>query len=284
VLYRRILAVVLLLGIALAAFLALRQDRTARSQPTGHPDGYRFGLVAVDTARRIISFSAQVRQDTGRVITLVGLSGYPWIQEQAALTSPARLLDFQQAIAVLDWALWDSLWTGKQPRHPMLLKLGTLLPDDVISDSSLLTAPCSLLSAPSLCTLHSAPCTLHSEVCTLSSALAILHQPIRRPHSQFRLPPPSLCSLHFALCTLHSEVCTLHSPLSRLIFLGSPDFDPLVLQGTDAANCRQCPAFDQEQQVITELLRRPTGELGFRLKPHALPEPGQEITVTLQIQ
>jgi len=211
--YRRILAAFLILGTALAVVWSVTRNRRQPHAPvTSWPQGYRFGQVSVDTMRHLISFPAQVARDTGWVVTLVGLKGYPWVQEQAAITSPARLLDLQQAIAAIDWAFWDSLWTGRSPRRPLEVRLGATSPEQVVVQPE--------------------------------SGKAISVQ--------------------------------------DAVFLGSPEFDPIALQSGDAADCQRCPAFAREQQVVTEALRGPSGELGWRLKPASLPGPRQEITVTLR--
>ena len=49
---------------------------------------------------------------------LVYLTSYRWLEEEAAIVSPANLIDLQMAIALLDWQLWDQLWfretTGRE--------------------------------------------------------------------------------------------------------------------------------------------------------------------------
>jgi hypothetical protein len=145
--YRRIIAVVLVLVIAVLIAVSLRGRRAKgeRRNSSLIPSplslsgpGYQFGLVAVDTVLRRIAFPAQVARDTGQVLTLVGLTGYPWVQAVAAITSPARLLDLQSAIAALDWALWDSLWMRHHPNRSIALRLDALLPESIVESG---TAP-----------------------------------------------------------------------------------------------------------------------------------------------
>jgi hypothetical protein len=69
-----------------------------------------FGEVTVDPAAREIRFYGEVRQNEGWVRFLVYLSSYRWLEEEAAIVSPASLFDLQMAIARLDWQLWDQLW------------------------------------------------------------------------------------------------------------------------------------------------------------------------------
>ncbi|MCL0040872.1 hypothetical protein M1N66_03300 [Thermodesulfovibrionales bacterium] len=70
----------------------------------------RFGDVIVDPAAREIRFSGQVRQNESWVRFIVYLTSYRWLEEEAAIISPANLIDLQKAIALFDWQLWDQLW------------------------------------------------------------------------------------------------------------------------------------------------------------------------------
>jgi hypothetical protein len=80
-------------------------------QPVIPEAGVRFGDVIVDPAVGEIRFYGEVRQNEGWVRFLVYLSGgYRWLMEEAAIVSPAYLVDLQKAIALLDWRLWDKLW------------------------------------------------------------------------------------------------------------------------------------------------------------------------------
>jgi hypothetical protein len=69
-----------------------------------------FGDVIIDSAAGEIRFYGEVRQNVGWVRFLVYLSSYRWLEEEAAIVSPASLVDLQMAIALLDWQLWDQLW------------------------------------------------------------------------------------------------------------------------------------------------------------------------------
>jgi hypothetical protein len=80
-------------------------------QPVIPEAGVQFGDVIVDPATGEIRFYGEVRQNEGWVRFLVHLSGgYRWLMEEAAIVSPAYLIDLQKAIALLDWQLWDKLW------------------------------------------------------------------------------------------------------------------------------------------------------------------------------
>ncbi|HAZ30279.1 TPA: hypothetical protein DCY65_01750 [Candidatus Acetothermia bacterium] len=82
--------------------------------PTGSPTVVRFGDVAVCQDAREIRFAGEVRQAEGSVLLLLHLTGYQWLEQEAAIVSPSRLVDLQQAIALLDWRLWDRLWQGER--------------------------------------------------------------------------------------------------------------------------------------------------------------------------
>jgi hypothetical protein len=210
-LYRRVLAVVLVLVVGLAVAIALR-SRKDRSKPraTGVEHGYQFGLIAVDTSRRTIVFPGQVVRDTGRVLTLIALTGYRWLEDSAAIVSRARLLDLQQAIAAIEWALWDSLWTGRHPGRPAVLTVENRDGRQIVGRGA-------------------------------------------------------------------------EFDLENLIFLGTPEFDPIVLSSGEDADCRTCPVFDREREFIIESLRRRSGLIGYRLNDRQLPGAGTEVQVSIRI-
>ncbi|MCL0073371.1 hypothetical protein M1N93_00710 [Dehalococcoidia bacterium] len=79
-------------------------------QPVISEVGVRFGDIIVDTAAGEIRFPGRIRQNEGWVRFLVYLTSYRWLEEEAAIISPANLIDLQKAIALLDWQLWDQLW------------------------------------------------------------------------------------------------------------------------------------------------------------------------------
>jgi len=54
---------------------------------------------------------------------LLYLQGYKWLEEESAIVSQANLLDLQQAIALLDWKLWDDLWYRKKGGEQLSMSL-----------------------------------------------------------------------------------------------------------------------------------------------------------------
>ncbi|HSV31712.1 MAG TPA: hypothetical protein VLH40_06795 [Atribacteraceae bacterium] len=85
-------------------------DRPLPYQPVTTEAVVRFGDVLVDPEAGEIRFDGEIRQPEGWVRFLVYLASYQWLQEEAAIVSPANLSDLQKAIALLDWRLWDGLW------------------------------------------------------------------------------------------------------------------------------------------------------------------------------
>ena len=112
-----------------AGLLFSRPPRTAHSPAEELGEGrYRFGKVEADTLSGEISFPARVRVDRGPVRYLLNLEGYLWLDEESALVSPARLLDLQQALALLDWEFWEDyrmavLEERPPPAGPFTLRL-----------------------------------------------------------------------------------------------------------------------------------------------------------------
>ncbi len=99
----------------LASLLAARLFRRA-SGPEGRDaarfgkageEQYRLGEVLVDLESGEAVFPAEVRANADEVRFLANLRGYLWLDEESALVSPARLLDLQQALALLDWEFWE---------------------------------------------------------------------------------------------------------------------------------------------------------------------------------
>lgn len=93
-------------------FSLLHDQRSQHGSPTPVRDGdvFHFGDVAVCVEAREIRFRGRVRQADKSVWFLIHVAGYQWLEEAAAIVSSVRLIDLQQAIALLDWQLWDRLW------------------------------------------------------------------------------------------------------------------------------------------------------------------------------
>lgn len=86
---------------------------------------YRIGEICVDTLKKEIRFKGEVLRDTGYFYFLIYVSGYKWLREKCAIISDVKLSDLQNAIALLNWRLWDSLWTGKErDRFDIFIKCG----------------------------------------------------------------------------------------------------------------------------------------------------------------
>ena len=69
-----------------------------------------------------------------------------------------------------------------------------------------------------------------------------------------------------------------------LIFFGSPQFDPIVLESAVRAPCSVCPLYDRERAYLAELFakRRPAGS--YELNPALLAPVGTEVVVTIYEQ
>lgn len=74
---------------------------------------YKIGDVFVDTAKREIRYKGKVHKDNGWVQFLIHMQGYKWLKEESAIISDVNLQDVQNAIALLDWKLWDDIWYRK---------------------------------------------------------------------------------------------------------------------------------------------------------------------------
>ena len=81
------------------------------------------------------------------------------------------------------------------------------------------------------------------------------------------------------------ELAMAEDPLGirDLIFLGSPYFDPIVLQESALVDCSQCPYLRLEQEALREEFERESGESGYELDPARMPPQGTEVTIILQI-
>lgn len=105
----------LFIGAALVIGRHLSSRRKESGEGTIKEKGkYRIGEISIDTlGKGRIEFTGTISKAEGRVQFLIYLKGYKWLKEESAIVSEARLNDLQQAIALLDWRLWDELWHGK---------------------------------------------------------------------------------------------------------------------------------------------------------------------------
>ncbi|MEO0088979.1 MAG: hypothetical protein ABIK56_00400 [candidate division WOR-3 bacterium] len=70
--------------------------------------------VIVDSINKIIIFPGKVNKNKGEVQFLINLKGYEWLNEKASILSNIPLTTLQNALAFLDWALWESLYIYKR--------------------------------------------------------------------------------------------------------------------------------------------------------------------------
>lgn len=77
-------------------------------------DIYKFGEIEVDLGRKEIEFPGVITKNKGKVKFLIYLQGYKWLKTESAIVSKAKLSNLQNAIALIDWQLWDNLWYRKK--------------------------------------------------------------------------------------------------------------------------------------------------------------------------
>lgn len=110
--------IILLIAVVFSRRDDLRHGRGSPPSPLVQSDDLiSFGDITVHLTSREIRFHGEVRQAEGSVWLLLHLAGYQWLEEEAAIVSSARLIDLQQAIALLDWQLWDRLWLREGGEH-----------------------------------------------------------------------------------------------------------------------------------------------------------------------
>ena len=107
---------ILLIAILVSFFLVFLFLQTkSRKKPAFNSlneNECRFGNVSVNKTKKIIEFPARVVKNSGYVNFLVYARGYKWLEKSCAITGDINLPDLQNAIAFLDWKLWDRLWVG----------------------------------------------------------------------------------------------------------------------------------------------------------------------------
>ena len=107
----------LLISVVIIAILIgnnLSRQREEPLEPLIVGEGtYQIGEILVDTLKREIKFTGEVNKKEKWVQFLIYIYGYKWLKEESAIISEARLKNLQDAIALLDWKLWDELWYRK---------------------------------------------------------------------------------------------------------------------------------------------------------------------------
>lgn len=78
---------------------------------------YNLNGIFVDIKNKEIKFTSKVRKNKGEVMYLLYLDGYKWLKEKSAIVSESKLHSLQKAIAMIDWELWDDLWTKRINRN-----------------------------------------------------------------------------------------------------------------------------------------------------------------------
>ncbi len=70
--------------------------------------------------------------------------------------------------------------------------------------------------------------------------------------------------------------------LPGFIFLGSPFFDPIVLDGRLRDSCRGCPFFPAEEKTLRQLFKRKSGESGYEINTEVMPPLNTEINIIIK--
>lgn len=122
----RILTLIILGAILIIGYSLIRQERRPpQKSPVSleAEEVYRIGEITVDARKGEIRFKGEIRKNKGWVQFLLYLQGYKWLKEESAIVSQANLLDLQQAIALLNWKLWDDLWYRKKGGSQLSMSL-----------------------------------------------------------------------------------------------------------------------------------------------------------------
>lgn len=70
--------------------------------------------------------------------------------------------------------------------------------------------------------------------------------------------------------------------LPGLIFLGSPLFDPIVLDSELHTSCLGCPFFPVEEKTLRQLFKRSSGESGYEINTEVMPPLNTEINIIIK--
>ncbi|MCS7231234.1 MAG: hypothetical protein RMJ67_03750 [Elusimicrobiota bacterium] len=71
--------------------------------------------IEVDKEKRTIIFEATLNITKNEKYFLFYFQGYPWIKDYCLFVSSSSLKELQSSIALIDWQLWDKIYTTKFP-------------------------------------------------------------------------------------------------------------------------------------------------------------------------
>jgi hypothetical protein len=124
-----IIIVILVSVIVIMIFLRVK-NRGIREYIKIDESVYQFGRIKVDKLKNTIEFTGKVAKMSGYVDFLLYVYGYKWLEKSCAVISDAKLSDLQNAIAFLDWKLWDELWTkggvSSESQPEMFIRYGSV--------------------------------------------------------------------------------------------------------------------------------------------------------------
>lgn len=76
-----------------------------------------FNTIEIDKNNRTITFEAKLNLTNNEKYFLFYFQGYPWIKDYCIFVSSCELKDLQVAVALIDWELWDKIYTKKFSPH-----------------------------------------------------------------------------------------------------------------------------------------------------------------------
>jgi hypothetical protein len=71
-------------------------------------------VVTVRRSENTVSFPGVVTRDKGWVQFLIYAPGYRWLEQECAITAMTSLISVQNAVAGLDWKVWEDLWAQRK--------------------------------------------------------------------------------------------------------------------------------------------------------------------------
>jgi hypothetical protein len=72
-----------------------------------------FSTIFVSKEEKIIEFDVEPNFSPKEKYFLFYFSGYPWLKDYCIFISSSSLRELQTAIAMIDWQLWDKIYTKK---------------------------------------------------------------------------------------------------------------------------------------------------------------------------